>query len=77
MVRLINVLVCGSLLLPSIVFANEAQPSQNFEDNKAVVAIQKQPTGDNQKQTIKNNWFCIVIQVNGKAIEGVRDVDNK
>lgn len=50
------------------VLADEVQPEQNFEDNKAVVAIQKQPATENtQKQSVKNNWFCIVVQVNGKV----------
>lgn len=42
-----------------------------LEDNKAVIAIQKQPTTEQsaQKQDVKRNWFCIVIQVNGKTQE--------
>ena len=56
-----------------IVFAEEAINSANqdivLEDNKAVFAIQKQPNDENsmQKQDVKRNWFCIVIQVNGKV----------
>lgn len=49
------------------VLADEVLPAQDFNDNRAVAAIQKQPAADNQQQKVKNNWFCIVIQVNGKA----------
>lgn len=46
---------------------NTESVNQIFNDNRAVVAVQKQPAYDNsQKQAVKNNWFCIVIQVNGK-----------
>lgn len=52
--------------------ADVVQPEQSFEDNKAVVSIQKQPAAEStQKQNVKNNWFCIVVQVNGK----VKDTD--
>lgn len=43
---------------------------QGFTDNKAVISIQKQPAVEKQKQNVKNNWFCIVVQVNGK-IDGI------
>lgn len=50
------------------VLADEVKPEQNFQDNKAVLAVQKQPANENaQKQQVKNNWFCVVVQVNGKA----------
>ena len=59
-----------------IVFKNImeiCQDNQEIEvnDNKAVVMVQKQPTQttSTQKQAVKNNWFCIVIQVNGKIQE--------
>lgn len=52
------------------VFAAEvatAAPEQKFSENKAVISLQKQPTTESiQKQAVKNNWFCIVVQVNGK-----------
>ena len=60
-----------------VVFANEVINTANqdivIEDNKAVFTIQKQPNDENsmQKQEVKRNWFCIVIQVNGK----VKDID--
>lgn len=56
------------LLFCSEVFAAEnleKEPKQNFDDNRAVVSVQKQPSKEN-KQTVKRNWFCIVVQVNGK-----------
>lgn len=45
-------------------------PEQKFTDNKAVISVQKQPATENtQKQGVKNNWFCIVVQVNGKVLD--------
>lgn len=55
-----------------VVLADEIKPEQNFKDNKSVIAIQKQPAYESvQKQQVKNNWFCIVVQVNGK----IKDFD--
>jgi len=52
-------------------YAEELQANQDviLENNKAVIAIQKQPVDEKSKQNqdVKNNWFCIVIQVNGKT----------
>ncbi len=49
--------------------ADMVQPEQTFEDNRAVITVQKQPATENtQKQGVKNNWFCIVVQVNGKVV---------
>lgn len=46
------------------------QPEQKFVDNKAVISVQKQPATENtQKQGVKNNWFCVVVQVNGKVLD--------
>lgn len=51
--------------------ADMVQPEQTFEDNRAVITVQKQPpaTENTQKQGVKNNWFCIVVQVNGKVVD--------
>lgn len=50
--------------------ADMVQPEQTFEDNRAVITVQKQPATENtQKQGVKNNWFCIVVQVNGKVVD--------
>ena len=68
------------LFCSQIVLADEINSKQeiNFEDNKAVISIQKQPTDEYsmQKQDVKRNWFCIVIQVNGK-IQDINSADNK
>ena len=65
--------ILGLLLFCSqTVFADEVVNTANqdivIEDNKAVFTIQKQPNDENsmQKQDVKRNWFCIVIQINGK-----------
>ncbi len=44
----------------------EVAPSQIADDNRALLTIQKQPAKDN-KQQANRNWFCVVIQVNGKV----------
>ena len=62
-------LFCGQIVL-----ADEVQPTQTANDNRAVVTVQKQPAKEN-KQQVKNNWFCIVIQVNGKIKDS--DITNK
>lgn len=72
-------IILGILLFCSqAVFADEVsniQPEQKFADNRATVAIQKQPTTENtQKQSVKNNWFCIVVQVNGKVLDSTLPV---
>ena len=52
------------------VSAEEVSANQeiSIEANKAVISLQKQPTDEKstQKQEVKNNWFCVVVQVNGK-----------
>lgn len=75
----INLLLLTLLFSFQGVVANELQTSINqevlSEDNKAVVSIQKQPveTPINQKQDVKRNWFCIIVQVNGK----LKGIDNE
>lgn len=66
------------------VFADEIVNTANqdivVEDNKAVFTIQKQPNDENsmQKQDVKRNWFCIVIQINGKIKDfDITNSDNK
>lgn len=52
-----------------------SNPEQKFIDNKATLSIQKQPTTENtQKQTVKNNWFCIILQINGKVVDSTLPV---
>ncbi len=63
---LLFALVCFSAM--GAVFAEvDTEQAQYLSDTKATIAVQKQPNYDkNQRQNVKNNWFCIVIQVNGK-----------
>ena len=65
-------LFCGQIVLADEVVASANQEIV-IEDNKAVFTVQKQPNDEKsvQKQDVKRNWFCIVIQVNGK----VKDLD--
>ena len=52
------------------VLAEEAiQQEQTVEGVRAMVGVQKQPTQENakQKQEIKNVWFSIIVQVQGKV----------
>lgn len=46
-------------------FADEIESAQAANDNRAVITVQKQPAKEN-KQEVKNNWFCIILQINGK-----------
>ena len=61
-------LFCSQTVLADEV-VNTANQDIVIEDNKAVFTIQKQPNDENsmQKQDVKRNWFCIVIQINGKV----------
>lgn len=52
----------------------EVAPSQVADDNRALVTVQKQPAKDN-KQQANRNWFCIVIQVNGKVKDSTDTLD--
>ena len=71
MLRILIFLFC--LFIAATAFAEETNSDQTIklEDNKAVVTVQKQPTNEKstQKQDVKRNWFCIVIQVNGKITD--------
>lgn len=58
--------VCALCTLP--IFAEEIT-TQNTEDNKATIAIQKQVDNKKQKQGAVRNIACIIIQVNGKVQE--------
>lgn len=62
------ILVSVLLLLGTVAYCQDTQ-TQDIQNNKAVVNIQKQPTGETskQKQDVKGNWFCVVVQVNGKV----------
>ena len=65
------VVILGLCLFCTVqVQAEEITANQTIvsEDNKAVISVQKQPTDEKsaQMQDVKRNWFCVVIQVNGK-----------
>lgn len=62
-------LFCGTACV-----ADEVIPQQNADDNRALVTVQKQPAKDN-KQQANRNWFCIVIQVNGKVKDSTDTLD--
>lgn len=58
---------CLCCALPAVSANIDTEQSQYLTDTKATIAVQKQPNYDhNQKQKVKNNWFCVVVQVNGK-----------
>ena len=54
------------LFLAGYCNAAETQTTQDTTDNKAVIALQKQPASETQKQKISKNIACIIIQINGK-----------
>lgn len=64
MKKLVILGLLSILLMSAKCYAEEA--TQAVNDNKAVVAIQKQPSNEVQKQKAANNRWCIIIQVNGK-----------
>lgn len=56
---------------PDLVFAEtDTEQGQYLSDTKAVIAVQKQPSADaNQKQTVSNIRWSIVIQCQGKPVD--------
>jgi hypothetical protein len=50
-------------------------PSQVADDNRALLTVQKQPAKEN-KQQANRNWFCIVVQVNGKIKDSANSDNN-
>ena len=70
----ILIALCIFCTLPA--FCEEINSEQVVNDNRATIAIQKQPTTEQgQKQEAKQNKWCIIIQVNGK-IKNI-EADNK
>lgn len=55
------------------VYAEDNATNQEIilEANKAVLTVQKQPNDEKsvQKQDVKKNWFCVIIQINGKVLD--------
>lgn len=70
LIVLVSMLVFGALKS----FAEETTQSAN--DNRAVVALQKQPSNKTQKQEAKQNKWCIIVQINGK-VKDTADTDAK
>lgn len=72
MKKLLGFLIIINFMLPVMAEEglNTIQPEQKFDDNRASISVQKQPTLENtQRQSVKNNRFCIIVQVNGKVLE--------
>lgn len=72
MKKLLSFLIMINFMLPVMAEegVNTIQPEQKFDDNRASISVQKQPALENtQRQSAKNNRFCIIVQVNGKALE--------
>jgi hypothetical protein len=61
--------------LPLSVKATEEISTQTADDNRALIAVQKQPPKDN-KQQANRNWFCIVVQINGKIKDSANSDNN-
>lgn len=75
----LSILLGLLLLCGNSVFADEVGANQEIisDSNKAVISIQKQPTDEKstQKQDVKKNWFCVIIQVNGKVADLEKSID--
>ena len=72
MKKLLSFLIIINFMLPVMAEEglNTIQPEQKFDDNRASISVQKQPALENtQRQSVKNNRFCIIVQVNGKVLE--------
>ena len=72
MKKLLSFLIIINFMLPVLAEEglNTIQPEQKFDDNRASISVKKQPALENpQSQSVKNNWFCIIVQVNGKVLE--------
>ncbi len=72
MKKLLSFLIIINFMLPVMAEegVNAIQPEQKFDDNRASISVQKQPALENtQRQSVKNNRFCIIVQVNGKVLE--------
>lgn len=66
------VIILGILFFCSqVAFATDT--TQTMEDNKAVIAVQKQPSNEVQKQKAARNIACIIIQINGKVKDNTGD----
>lgn len=70
-----------SIILGILLFCSQgvfaADSAQTVEDNKALIAVQKQPTNEVQKQKATRNIACIIIQINGKVKDNNIDKTTK
>lgn len=66
---LLFTIVCFSAM--GVVFAEtNTEQTQYLSDTKATIAVQKQPSQEsNQKQTVSNIRWSIVIQCQGKPLD--------
>lgn len=62
-----TLLVLLAMFLFGAIKACAVEAAQGAEDNRAVIAVQKQPTNKEQKQKAARNIACIIIQINGKV----------
>lgn len=72
---LLSMTILAFLISGSAIYANNAE--QTSKDNIAVISIQKQPTNKEQKQAITKNIGCIILQINGKAVNYNKENNNK
>ena len=72
---LLSMIVLAFLTSGSTIYANNAE--QTSKDNIAVISVQKQPTNKEQKQAITKNIGCIILQINGKAVNYNKENNNK
>lgn len=70
-----KLLILAMLLTLPAMAEEQANQEIVLEANKAVITVQKQPNDEKstQKQSVKNNWFCVVIQVNGKVLDNTEN----
>lgn len=74
-ILLLMIILASSINCPLV---NANQTEQVSNDNIAVISVQKQPTNKEQKQAITKNIGCIILQINGKAVNyQQKETDNK
>lgn len=67
--NILFILACF-LALPAVSAETSREQNQYLSDTKAVIAVQKQPSQEsNQKQTVSNIRWSIVIQCQGKPVD--------
>lgn len=66
-VFVITLLLFATMLLFGAIKCLAADSEQSVVDNRASIAVQKQPSNKMHNQEAKQNKWCIIIQVNGKV----------